>query len=162
MTDEEKKMKNLLSSMPLPMRLALEFGAGVKTGLFDDIIGREETVTHSTSSTPSKPAPKLPDIPLVHKKEYYGDNVAEVTTVIRNRCGMHANPCSLFVSTANKFNSNIKFTAKGKKVDAKSILMLMSLGLVRGTEITISAEGSDASKAVKTLVELIDNKFNEE
>ena len=75
---------------------------------------------------------------------------------------MHANPCSLFVSTANKFNSNIKFTAKGKKVDAKSILMLMSLGLVRGTEITISAEGSDASEAVKTLVELIDNKFNEE
>ena len=40
--------------------------------------------------------------------------------------------------------------------------MIMSMGLVRGTEITISAEGSDASKAVKTLVELIDNKFNEE
>ena len=160
MTDEEKQMRDLAMSVvfrnsPI-MRTIAKFALDTVT----DFNSSEKT--YSESTTPSKTAPKLPDIPLVHKKEYYGDNVAEVTTVIRNRCGMHANPCSLFVSTANKFNSNIKFTAKGKKVDAKSILMLMSLGLVRGTEITISAEGSDASEAVKTLVELIDNKFNEE
>ena len=160
MTDEEKQMRDLAMSVvfrnsPI-MRTIAKFALDTVT----DFNSSEKT--YSESTTPSKTAPKLPDIPLVHKKEYYGDNVAEVTTVIRNRCGMHANPCSLFVSTTNKFNSNIKFTAKGKKVDAKSILMLMSLGLVRGTEITISAEGSDASEAVKTLVELIDNKFNEE
>lgn len=85
----------------------------------------------------------------------------EVTTVIANETGIHARPASLFVQTASKFKSKIQLKAKGKVVDAKSILMLMSMGLVKGTEITLAADGSDEAEAVQTLKELVDNKFGE-
>lgn len=50
--------------------------------------------------------------------------------------------------------------ANSKTADGKSILMLCSLGLFEGTKVTIMAVGSDAQEAVKTLIELIDNKCN--
>ena len=84
------------------------------------------------------------------------------TTTIENKTGIHARPASLFVQTASKFKSKVQIKAKGKTVDAKSILMWISMGLFRGTEVTISAQGSDAKEAVDALIELIDSKFNEE
>ena len=84
------------------------------------------------------------------------------TTTIENRTGIHARPASLFVQTAGRFRSKITISAKGKTVDAKSILMIMALGLSRGTEVTITADGPDAREAVTTLVRLIDDKFGEE
>ena len=84
------------------------------------------------------------------------------TTTVENKAGIHALPASLLVQTANKFKSKIQLIAKGKTVDAKSILMWISMGLFRGTEVTISAQGSDAKEAVDALIELIDSKFNEE
>ncbi len=92
----------------------------------------------------------------------YNNNFASVTAEIKNRTGIHARPASVFVQTASKFRSSIKLSAKGKTVDAKSILMLMSMGLTKGTEVIISAEGSDAYDAVLALKKLIDNKFGEE
>ncbi len=86
---------------------------------------------------------------------------AEATTTIENKQGIHARPASLFVQTASKFKSKIKIKAKGKEVDAKSILMIMSMGLVKGTEITLVAEGPDEAEAVQALKELVDSKFNE-
>ena len=86
----------------------------------------------------------------------------EKTVVITNKSGIHARPASVFVQTATKFKSKVKITAKGKTVDAKSILMVMSMGLVKGTEIVISAEGEDATQAVTTLVDLVNSKFGEE
>ena len=74
----------------------------------------------------------------------------------------HARPASVFVQTATKFKSKIQIEAKGKKVDAKSILMLMSMGLVKGTELTIVAEGEDEAAAVKELADLVNSKFGEE
>ena len=129
-----------------------------------------EADKNKTSATTSehipplpKPEPPLPEIPLVHKKEYYGDNVAEVTTIVRNRYGIYpGRNATLLTQTANGFNSKIQFKAKGKTQDAKSILMWSGSGLQRGDEVTISATGSDACKAVKALVELIDSKFGEE
>ena len=88
--------------------------------------------------------------------------MTEVTTTIANSAGIHARPASLFVQTASKFDSEIKIKAKGKSIDAKSILMIMSLGLVKGTEITISADGYDEVEAVMTLCDLVDEKFGEE
>lgn len=88
--------------------------------------------------------------------------MTEATTTIENKTGIHARPASLFVQTASKFKSKVQIKAKGKTVDAKSILMIMSMGLVKGTEITISADGEDEADAVKTLKELVDAKFNEE
>lgn len=126
-----------------------------KEGVFDN--------TSEKSSPSPKPRSPLPEISLVHKKEYYGDNVAEVATIIRNRCGVYpGRTASLLTQTANKFNSKIQFKAKGKTLDAKSIIMWTTANLQRGDEITISATGSDAGKAVKALVELIDSKFGEE
>ena len=86
----------------------------------------------------------------------------EQTVKVTNKSGIHARPASLFVQTAAKFKSKVTVTAKGKTVDAKSILMIMSMGLVKDTEIVIKAEGEDASTAVKALVELVQAKFGEE
>ena len=86
----------------------------------------------------------------------------EKTTTIKNKTGIHARPASVFVQTASKFKSKVQIAAKGKKVDAKSILMIMSMGLSNGTEITISADGADEADAVKTLVDLVDSKFGED
>ena len=86
----------------------------------------------------------------------------EITTTIVNKTGMHERPSAVFVQTASKFKSKIQVKAKGKTVDAKSILMIMSMGLVCGTEITIVAEGEDAQEAIKALEYLIDSKFGEE
>ena len=88
--------------------------------------------------------------------------MTEATTTIENKTGIHARPASLFVQTASKFKSKVQIKAKGKTVDAKSMLMIMSMGLVKGTEITISADGPDEADAVQTLKDLVDAKFNEE
>jgi phosphocarrier protein len=88
--------------------------------------------------------------------------MVEQTTTIKNKTGIHARPASVFVQTASKFKSKVQIAAKGKKVDAKSILMIMSMGLSNGTEITISADGADEADAVKTLVDLVDSKFGED
>ena len=88
--------------------------------------------------------------------------MTEATIVIENKTGIHARPASIFVQTATKFKSKVQIKAKGKTVDAKSILMIMSMGLVKGTEITIVADGPDEAEAVKTLKELVESKFGEE
>ena len=87
---------------------------------------------------------------------------AEATTTIENKTGIHARPASVFVQTASKFKSKIQIKAKGKTVDAKSILMIKSMGLVKGTEITLVADGPDEAEAVKELKALVDSKFGEE
>ncbi|MBR4903317.1 MAG: HPr family phosphocarrier protein [Selenomonadaceae bacterium] len=84
------------------------------------------------------------------------------TATVRNRTGIAEIPASMLALKASSFKSKIWLKAKGKIVDAKSIFMIMSLGLVKGVEITIVAEGSDAQEAVKALIEIVDNKFGVE
>ena len=86
---------------------------------------------------------------------------AEATTTIQNATGIHARPASTFVQTASKFKSKVQIKAKGKTVDAKSILMIMSMGLSKGTEITLVADGPDEADAVAQLKALVDSKFGE-
>ena len=88
--------------------------------------------------------------------------MTQKTSTIENKTGIHARPASIFVQTATKFKSKIQLQAKGKTIDAKSILMIMSMGLVKGTEVTIIADGPDEAEAVKALKDLIDSKFGEE
>ena len=88
--------------------------------------------------------------------------MTEATTTIENKTGIHARPASVFVQKASSFKSKVQLKAKGKTVDAKSILMIMSMGLVKGTEITIVADGPDEADAVATLKKLVDDKFGEE
>ena len=88
--------------------------------------------------------------------------VWEATTMIRNRQGLHARPASIFVQKASSFKSKIQLrTANDKTIDAKSILMIMSLGLTYGDQVTILADGPDARQAVNELRNLIDSGFGE-
>ena len=87
--------------------------------------------------------------------------MTEETITIENKTGIHARPASIFVQTATKFKSKVQIKAKGKTVDAKSILMIMSMGLVKGTEITLVADGPDEQQAVNELKALVDAKFGE-
>ncbi|MFS1514812.1 MULTISPECIES: HPr family phosphocarrier protein [Chengkuizengella] len=74
--------------------------------------------------------------------------------VVKLKTGLHARPAALFVQEANKFSSEIFVEKDDKKVNAKSIMGIMSLAISSGTEINISAEGSDAELAVNALVDL--------
>ncbi|KXG78573.1 HPr-like protein Crh [Fervidicola ferrireducens] len=86
----------------------------------------------------------------------------EKTVVVKNKTGLHARPAAMFVQTANKFKSEIFIEKEGKKVNAKSIMGVMSLAVSQGTTITISAQGEDEKDAVEALVELVESKFGEE
>jgi len=81
---------------------------------------------------------------------------------VKNRVGLHARPAAIFVQTANKFKSNITVEKDGKKVNAKSILGILSLGVERGAHIVIKAKGEDEKKVIHEIKELIENKFGEE
>ena len=82
--------------------------------------------------------------------------------IIQNKAGLHARPAAVFVQTASKFKSAISLEIEGRKVDAKSIMGVMSLGAGQGRQLVLKAEGEDAEEALKTLAELINSKFGEE
>lgn len=75
--------------------------------------------------------------------------------VVKLKTGLHARPAALFVQEANKFSSEVFVEKEGKKVNAKSIMGIMSLAISTNTEIYISAEGSDEEQAVNALVNLV-------
>lgn len=87
----------------------------------------------------------------------------EVKTVVVNPNGIHARPASLFIQEAKKFQSKITVEnlGTGKAKDAKSILGVMSLGMTKGTEIRIIAEGPDEEAAVQAMQQLVDSGCGE-
>ncbi|WP_019242998.1 MULTISPECIES: HPr family phosphocarrier protein [Bacillus] len=76
---------------------------------------------------------------------------------VRLKTGLQARPAALFVQEANQFSSDVFLEKDGKKVNAKSIMGLMSLAISSGTSIIISAQGKDEQKAVDFLVEFVQN-----
>ena len=84
--------------------------------------------------------------------------------LIQNRTGLHARPASEFTGCAKKFKSKITIRLVNEEdaVDAKSILMLLSVGFSQGDEAVISAKGEDETEAVDALVALIETKFGED
>jgi phosphocarrier protein len=67
--------------------------------------------------------------------------------------GIHARPATLLVQTASKFNSDVNLDYKGKSVNLKSIMGVMSLGVGQGADVTITAEGTDEAEAIAAIVE---------
>ena len=67
--------------------------------------------------------------------------------------GIHARPATLLVQTASKFNSDINLEYKGKSVNLKSIMGVMSLGVGQGSDVTITAEGTDEEEAIVSIAE---------
>jgi len=84
--------------------------------------------------------------------------------LVQNRTGLHARPASEFVTCAAKFSSKITIRSVEDEdpVDAKSIMLLLSIGLGQGSEAVISAKGEDEVEAVDTLVALVESKFGED
>ena len=81
--------------------------------------------------------------------------------VINNQVGLYARPATFFIQKANEYNCSIWVEKDDRKVNAKSLLGVLSLGIVCGTTINIIADGADEQQAVDTLAELIDSKFEE-
>ncbi len=79
---------------------------------------------------------------------------------VQNQVGLHARPATFFIQKANNYKSSIWVSKDERKVNAKSLLGVLSLGIVKGTTITISAEGKDEEEAVDSLVELISSNFS--
>lgn len=81
--------------------------------------------------------------------------------VIKNSVGLHARPATFFIQKANEFDSSIWIEKDERKANAKSLLGVLSLGIVGGTSFKIIAEGSDEKEAVTALEELINTEFAE-
>jgi phosphocarrier protein len=88
--------------------------------------------------------------------------MTEQTITIRNRAGIHARPAAMLVQTTKNFNANIYFEKDRDRINAKSIMGIITLGAAYGTEIKIIAEGDDEEAAVSALVRLFESKFEEE
>lgn len=80
---------------------------------------------------------------------------------ITNQVGLHARPATFFIQKANEFRCSIWVEKDDRKVNAKSLLGVLSLGIVCGTDINIIADGSDEAQAVETLAELVNSRFAE-
>ena len=75
---------------------------------------------------------------------------------ISNSTGLHARPATLLVKKASSFKSDISIESNGKKVNAKSLIGVLSLGATKDTEITVITSGEDEVEAVNELVKLIE------
>ena len=81
--------------------------------------------------------------------------------LVQNQVGLHARPATFFIQKANEFKSSIWVEKEERRVNAKSLLGVLSLGIVGGTSIRIIADGSDEEEAVNSLVELVKSGFAE-
>ena len=81
--------------------------------------------------------------------------------VVNNQVGLHARPATFFIQKANEFKSSIWVEKDERRVNAKSLLGVLSLGIMGGTDIKIMAGGSDEEEAVDALVALVESGFAE-
>jgi len=88
--------------------------------------------------------------------------MTEKIVTVSNRAGIHARPSALLVQTTKNFSSNIYIEKGSDRINAKSIMGIITLGASYGTELKIIAEGEDEVSAVDTLVKLFESKFEEE
>ncbi len=79
--------------------------------------------------------------------------------VVQNQVGLHARPATFFIQKATEFKSSIWVTKDDRRINAKSLLGVLSLGVTRGTTITVTADGPDEQDAVDALDALIASNF---
>ena len=80
---------------------------------------------------------------------------------VQNHVGLHARPATFFIQKANEFKSYIWVEKEERRVNAKSLLGVLSLGIVGGTNIKVIADGADEQQAVEALVKLVASGFSE-
>ena len=77
--------------------------------------------------------------------------------VVQNQVGLHARPATFFIQKANEFKSSIWVEKEERRVNAKSLLGVLSLGIIGGTPIRVIADGADEQNAVNALVALVES-----
>ena len=80
---------------------------------------------------------------------------------IVNDVGLHARPATFFIQKANSYKSSIWIEKEDRRVNAKSLLGVLSMGIVKGTVITLIADGEDEAEAIDGLEKLIANELND-
>ena len=80
---------------------------------------------------------------------------------ITNSIGLHARPATFFIQRANSFKCSIWVEKDDRKVNAKSLLGVLSLGIAKGMPVLISADGADENEALDSLCELVNSGFEE-
>lgn len=78
---------------------------------------------------------------------------------VKNSDGLHARPATFFVQKANSFKSSIWVEKGDGRVNAKSLLGVLSLGIFNGTEITLIADGADEAQAIEVLCGVVESGF---
>ena len=81
--------------------------------------------------------------------------------VVQNQVGLHARPATFFIQKANEYRSSIWVEKEERRVNAKSLLGVLSLGIIGGVEIKIIADGVDEQAAVDGLVALVESGFTD-
>lgn len=81
--------------------------------------------------------------------------------MVQNQVGLHARPATFFIQKANEFKSAIWIEKEERRGNAKSLLGVLSLGIIGGTQVKIIADGVDEQNAVDSLVQMIDSGFAE-
>lgn len=81
--------------------------------------------------------------------------------IVQNQVGLHARPATFFIQKANEFKSSIWVEKDERRVNAKSLLGVLSLGIVGDTEIRIIADGVDEKEAIEGLIKLVESGFTE-
>lgn len=105
----------------------------------------------------------ISQVDRIHKGYKIGESIMYVKDVmVQNQVGLHARPATFFIQKANEFKSSIWIEKEERRVNAKSLLGILSLGIVGGTAIRIIADGADEQAAVDGLIELVQSGFAEE
>ena len=81
--------------------------------------------------------------------------------MITNASGLHARPATFFIQKANSYKCSIWIEKDERKVNAKSLLGVLSLGIAKDMTVTLIADGQDESSAIAGLTELVDSGFSE-
>ncbi len=89
------------------------------------------------------------------------DGAASRTVEVTNPQGLHARPADLFVKLASRYQATIEVIKDGERVDGKSILAILTLAAVQGTQLRLEANGPDADAALQALTELIVRNFDD-
>lgn len=89
------------------------------------------------------------------------DTMISKDVTVKNQVGLHARPATFFIQKANEYKASVWVEKNERKVNAKSLLGVLSLGITKGTEIKLIADGTDEEAAVDGLIELITSDFSD-
>jgi phosphocarrier protein len=88
--------------------------------------------------------------------------MTEVNFILTNKIGLHSRPAAKITKLASGFKSTVMLEGNGKTINAKSIILVMSMGVKKEQQLTIKVDGPDEKECIQALKELIENKFYEE